>query len=376
MAHTSCHPLDGVPVKISSEVRPPRSVTLPGHLFKSVLPPSLSYEYDFTLEHRVLAEAQIERDRRAKLKALQPTAVAAPAVGAGPAAGAGGNVLTPSIPSKNTSMEDSGLTIPTVTNISVTEFESEAFSPFDQVELQTLNEFEELNSIFGKLRSSNSAPSTPVAKNTIEASACASAYGSVNVGPSFAIQTNNHHELSATANGQPPVISSSVGAVPAPGSMKNLFDEEQLARVSKGYNYRPTLASPVSKPYVPAVQQLPPSDPIKDLPLHLQALARQFVSMGFPTGRVARAVIDLGNDEPKVVEHLCFVQKLTEEGFDERDAAQALQLNGPDLNTAREFLKSWVQLSDLGFDRVDIAFALKLHKNDHNKALDELLSKS
>lgn len=117
------------------------------------------------------------------------------------------------------------------------EFESEAFSPFDQVELQTLNEFEELNSIFGKLRSSNSAPSTPVAKNTIEASACASAYGSVNVGPSFAIQTNNHHELSATANGQPPVISSSVGAVPAPGSMKNLFDEEQLARVSKGAQF-------------------------------------------------------------------------------------------------------------------------------------------
>ncbi|OQR69724.1 ubiquitin-associated protein 1-like [Tropilaelaps mercedesae] len=368
MTRRECHPLDGIRVKISSDVRPPKSVTLPGHLFKSLLPASLSYEYDFALERRVIAEAQLERERLAKLEALQPTTVATPA-----ATVSAGEVLTPSIPSSNASPEDSASSPPAVTNISITEFESEAFSPFDQVELQTLNDFEELNSIFGKLRTSNSAPPTPAAKETPAASACASPHD--NADPAtisrVATNSNNQSDLGASAVGGPLTsISSLVGAAPAPGSMKNLFDEEQLARVAKGYYYRPAPPPPMPK------QQPPAPDPIKDLPSHLQALAKRFVSMGFPIGRVARAVMDLGNDEPKVVEHLCLIEKLSEEGFNERDAAQALLFNGPDLEKAREFLVSWRQLGDLGFDRRDIALALKLHKNDRDKVLDELLSKS
>lgn len=59
MMRRECHPLDGVPVKIT--LRPPKTITVPSHFLKSDLPASLEQDYDFSLEHRVLQDAQIER---------------------------------------------------------------------------------------------------------------------------------------------------------------------------------------------------------------------------------------------------------------------------------------------------------------------------
>lgn len=320
-----CNFVDGVPVKISEKVRPPRNISLPGSVQKALHPLSLQphFDYDFSLERRVLLQIEQHRQREVELEGLKPTV--APQSGSS----SSGEVLTPEPCDSHNGSHP--VHEPPKDNISITEFESDAFSPFDQVELQTLNDLEELSCIFEGLKTQQGTNKPIMQRDMFD-----------------------QRQLAPFNFPKEPVMSVAANGREGPTSLAFIATSSQI----QNDTLRPKEDSSVQK-----------------LPSHLQSLAMSFIGMGFPIERVCRAVMDIGDDDKKVAEHLCLVGTLVEMGFDEQDSSVALQMNKNDLEKCKTFLQLQKQFQILGFKRNDITVALKLHGNDRDKALDELLTK-
>ncbi|GAB1606157.1 Hypothetical predicted protein [Argonauta hians] len=114
------------------------------------------------------------------------------------------------------------------------------------------------------------------------------------------------------------------------------------------------------------------TDPFSSLSQEAQTFAQQYLSMGFPRARVARAVQKLGLQEKDVIDHLCMVDKLGEGGYDPHLVEDALHLFENDIQKAECYLHLHQQFVELGFQKPKIQHALVTSKLDSDKALDLL----
>ncbi|RLU23246.1 hypothetical protein DMN91_003449 [Ooceraea biroi] len=104
-------------------------------------------------------------------------------------------------------------------------------------------------------------------------------------------------------------------------------------------------------------------------------LVAQLNDMGFPVGRAARIVLELGRiHEKNIVEYLLAVQSLEETGIPSDYAEKALTLTQHDQHKAQIYYENLCTLKDLGFPEDEASAALVKCNFDRDKALDLLIT--
>ncbi|XP_078621179.1 ubiquitin-associated protein 1-like isoform X2 [Branchiostoma floridae x Branchiostoma japonicum] len=110
----------------------------------------------------------------------------------------------------------------------------------------------------------------------------------------------------------------------------------------------------------------------------LDASGKRFVTsitgMGFPVERVARAVQNVGQDEKKVIDRLCLLDRLCQRGFPESRVEEALDFHSGSEAEVGSYLSLLLKFEEMGFPQDKIKEALIVSSNDEHKALDMLMS--
>ncbi|XP_054756418.2 ubiquitin-associated protein 1-like isoform X1 [Lytechinus pictus] len=129
---------------------------------------------------------------------------------------------------------------------------------------------------------------------------------------------------------------------------------------------------PASSQHVSTINTEPQDPTYEAMSVEEKNFVNTIVSMGFPKGRTARAVKNIGSDDRQVVDLLCAVDSLCGQGFPESKVEVALSLQDNNQDKAQTFLKLWQRFEVLGFQSEDIKRELILHGNDEEKVLDTL----
>ena len=134
----------------------------------------------------------------------------------------------------------------------------------------------------------------------------------------------------------------------------------------------------IPKPFLPPNQHINfQSQWEKNLNPAEKVLVQQLHSMGFPRdGRVPRTIGRLGANQKDVVDQLLTMQKLEDSGYAVQAIESALDLLKPGEELPKrleQHLQLTDQLSALGFDKGKIGAALVAAGHDRDKALDILL---
>ncbi|XP_060526544.1 uncharacterized protein LOC132702118 [Cylas formicarius] len=190
----------------------------------------------------------------------------------------------------------------------ISDFETDTSSPFDNMELKSINDLEVLAQVLKNDGYSQKATTSYVAP-------AVSAYSHVNgyyCQPSAfgAQQTNEYRSV--------------------PDIMKSLERELNSTHINNASKSRVTSST----------ETRGLMNPLDALPKDQQALCQSIGSMGFPLDRVARVCQTVGGDYKKIVEHLLALSELLDLGFSERDASKALLLNGNNRDKALDELIS------------------------------------
>lgn len=387
--------LDGVQVKVSDKFRPPRRIVLPMALTRDYCPQSLQEEYDFELELKTIEFAERYRQEQESKRQAQIDRVASDIERFTQAAGkeqSGASDASPGSTISVPAVVTAAMAVPssilqpaqaseaastavkrstTEKSFSLAEFENNASSPFDYVELQTLNDLEELSSVFqGMTVQSPGAPSGEPRAPSGEPEAPTGVPMSQEAPELTGACVVNHN-----GNGVSVRFSRSAADMGSLGGQK----VAELQTVSP-----PAELSPRSEPILqqgtqPQRQSQQQQKPERALGAEAPAevispLLRSLMDMGFEKHRAQRALQSQGSsDDKKVIEYLCQVQSLVDAGFSDGDAEEALRLNPEGDQQALEFLQLQKQFLALGFERDAIAKALVQAQNDRDKALDSLL---
>lgn len=380
--------LDGVQVKVSEKFRPPRRIVLPMGLTRNFYPQSLQENYDFELELKTIEFAERYRQEQESKRQAQTDRVAADIeqftqltvkeqsngasdTSPGSTTSVPSNVVTAAVATPSSILQpalasDAASTAAkrstTEKSFSLAEFENDASSPFDYVELQTINDFEELSSVFQGMtvRSPGAASGEPEAPAGIPSSWEAPERSEACVVNHDDTGTSVHFSRSAADMGNsgdqnvehqtvtsPVEISPRSEATPQQGTRPQQQQQQQQPERALGAKAPAEVISP---------------------------LLRSLMDMGFDKHRAQRALQSQGSsDDKKVIEYLCQVQSLVDAGFSDMDAEEALRLNTGGYQQALEFLQLQKQFLALGFERDAIANVLIQAQNDRDKALDSLL---
>ncbi|XP_050045219.1 uncharacterized protein [Dermacentor andersoni] len=373
--------LDGVQVKVSEKFRPPRRIVLPMGLTRNFYPQTLHENYDFDLEQKTIEFAERYRQEQESKRQARADRVAAdiqhftqlttqdrpsvgdvspsstncvPAAVVTAAAVTSASILQPAL-----APEMSGTAAPQSTtqkSFSLAEFENDSSSPFDYVELQTINELEELSSVFQGMTAQS--PQATAAEPEYPAS-----------GPTWPDpQATETPVVKKGSTSAPLHFSRSASDVCTSGSGDKSVSQRTITP--------PPEHTPQNEPTQEETAQ-PQHDQAaaKETPAEaLSPLLRSLMDMGFDKHRAQRALQSQGNtDDKKVVEHLCQVQSLVDAGFSDVDAEEALQVCTGNYEQALEFLQLEQQFLALGFKKDSIVKALLEAQNDRDKALDLLL---
>lgn len=379
--------LDGVQVKVSEKFRPPRRIILPVGLTRNFYPQSLQENYDFDLELKTIEFAERYRREQESKRQAQTERVAADIQQFTQPAGKEQPVVSDTSPGSATSVPPPGVVTAAAAapssilqpaqaseaastaakrstaekSFSLAEFENDASSPFDFVELQTINDLEELSSVFQGM----TVQSPGAASGEPEAPAGVPAWEAPELSEACVV---NHNDTGASVR-----FSRSAADVGSLGDQK--VAEHQTVSPPAGLSPRsePTPQQgtrPQQQQQQKPERVLGAQAPAEVIP----PLLRSLMDMGFDKHRAQRALQSQGSsDDKKVVEYLCQVQSLVDAGFSDMDAEEALRLNPDGYQQALEFLQLQKQFLALGFERDAIAKALVQAQNDRDKALDSLL---
>lgn len=359
-------------------------------LTRNFYPQSLQENYDFELELKTIEFAERYRQEQESKRQAQTDRVAAdieqftqltvkeqsggandtspgsttsvPSAVVNAAVAAPSSILQPALAPGAASAAVKRST--TEKSFSLAEFENEASSPFDYVELQTINDFEELSSVFQgmNVQSPGAASGEPEAPAGVPSSWEAPECSQVCV--------VNHDDSGASVR-----FSRSATDM---GSLGDQNAEHQTVTSPVEISPR-SEATPQQGTRPPQQQQQQQQQPERSLGAKapaevLSPLLRSLMDMGFDKHRAQRALQSQGSsDDKKVIEYLCQVQSLVDAGFSDMDAEEALRLNTGGYQQALEFLQLQKQFLALGFERDAIANALIQAQNDRDKALDSLL---
>lgn len=381
--------LDGVQVKISEKFRPPRRIVLPVSLSRNTYPETLQEHYDFGVELRAIEFAERYRqEQEAKRQARvdrvaddiqqftkvgtsssDNAAVAATAstvndVSGVPAVVPSGAILLPA-PAAESRELPAGSAQSTDKAFSLAEFENDSSSPFDYVELQTINDLEELNSVFQGI----SGCHAPIPNG--DDSGIASQPGAPTLeesgGRKVPFSDAGATTVEAMLEEPKPLRSSRSASDIRSSGDKGLWGAARRSNTPPA----PCLHENTPLSQVPTEA---PEKPKRVLNPEVEKLLVYLVDMGFEEERALWAIECHGTDDKKVIEHLCQMQSLVECGFTNQDAHEALRLNKGSYEQALEFLKLEKQFLGLGFQKEAVKSALIESQNDRDKALDTLLA--
>ncbi|XP_042905454.1 ubiquitin-associated protein 1 [Parasteatoda tepidariorum] len=440
--------LDGVPVKISSKFIPPRPVPLPYAYDEKLNYNILDEVYDFTLEKSViehhsnclfqLEKAKFKRSPQNKSSDsgedqpscsssnLEESRHSSYSNAQNVVSWSTNSILQPKPQQPLDQVSSENIPEDKVMKINLSDFENDTSSPFDYMELQTINDLEELSSVFQGINSTNLQEESAPARQSGEIPSNVSKSKSFPF-PSSSKDVETGTELGRTSLpsssyeiprmisnlnqiedfpndsylklSQVPYISSNAGAQARP----SIARVPSLLRVSKSYSDISSLGKTADVHDERERSRTPPStfsysvnseetmpcqdissngdccdsdlpDPYHELDNSAQEFVDSITEMGFARPQVSRAVKHLGTDEKKVVEHLCQIQALEESGYEGLEAEAALHLHDYNSDEAKQFLDLVSQFQDLGFEKKAVKKALVQNKNDWNKTIDALLT--
>ncbi|XP_050521059.1 ubiquitin-associated protein 1-like isoform X2 [Daktulosphaira vitifoliae] len=382
--------MDGIPVKIIEKYKPPKKIALPSVLQHKPSSQALKYEYNFSLEKKVLEKMSIWSKLREdsitkrhvqveELKKLDSlnlhklTLIDSSHQNI--------QVLQP-IPAQNNSKVSSNEPIISK-NINISDFESDTSSPFDNMELKTINDLEELATVlkptsipsttqYDSSQIKNSIISQYNTKSTFNEHIDDSYIVYQSVNPSTHITqpfhtipntmlSNNKNTLSV------PFVSMSNVLLELQDDLNSIKDNQELENAtSQTPNFMNNSSNSLTS-------SLP--NPYRSLSPTTKSLVDQMNQMGFPLSRAARACKLFGKDESKVIEFLIQIHSLEESsGYPADRIEQALVTNNFNPDNAVSFMKNVDRLIDFGFREENICSALVKCNNDPDKALDSLVS--
>ncbi|KAK0089825.1 hypothetical protein PV325_005132 [Microctonus aethiopoides] len=377
--------MDGVQVKIAEAYKPPRKIALPA-AYNNKFPDNTKDSYDFTLEKSILEKWRkvrlINKEvRRARLKERKkreqekltpsPPSSALPAndvlplpVKVAPAPET--TILTPQrlsppvgdLQNVDFNVKNNGL--------DYADFDNDTSSPFDNMELKTINDMEELAQVLQPTSPwvPSSQIETIIKELTLENNE----------------QTNNHENEKINECNNENIQNES-------SKRRNIsiIVEELQRELNRPHmeNWKPwpDLESPDCDLHLLDIKHSnssPESEStISNVLLELEEddrkLAKHLNDMGFELSRAARAIGNLGGkDNKKVVEYLLAIQHLEEIGISGYDAEKALALNEYDQEKAKQYHENLLTLKNLGFTEDEASKALLKCDIDRDKALDFL----
>lgn len=376
--------MDGVHVKIAEAYKPPRKIALPV-AYNNKLPDVTKYTYDFSLERIVIdkmtewrkarnasneaRQGRLDRKKKKEDEEAPPPpqteTVNKSSVKVAPAPET--TILTP----QPLSPPANDLQYITMSNgLDLADFDNDTSSPFDNMELKTINDMEELAQVLQP--TSRWVPPAKLENILTE----------LNLDPVDCNEVKEEHtKIEADENTENNKHSNSNEP-----SIPNIVQELQreLARpIMENWKPWPDLDSPDCDTD-PTSSKLSSSstsphttllNPLPDLDEDDQKLAKHLSDMGFPLARAARAIRDLGGrDNKKVVEYLLAVQSLEEFGMLGDDAEKVLALMEYDQEKAKLYYQNLRTLRDLGFPEDQASSALLKCNVDRDRALDFLIA--
>lgn len=377
--------MDGVHVKIAEAYKPPRKVCLPA-AYNNKLPDVSKLTYDFSLERSVLEKmtewrnvrqanskarhARLDEKRKKEKKEFSPPPppplpdTAKPINAPVPET----TILTP----QPLSPPANDLRDHVKTNgLNFADFDNDTSSPFDNMELKTINEMEELAQVLQP--TSQWVPPAKLENILNDLT--------VNDQSESHVQEKNDNNVKnetdqEEVNKEKKVKHRSISAI-----VRDL--QRDLKRpLVQDWKPWPNLESPDTSAHETLKQEEPMvtndvavMNILLDLTEEDKKLARHLNDMGFPFSRAARAVRDLGGeDNKKIVEYLLAVQALEEMGISRDDAEKALALTEYNQEKAKAYHKNLCTLRDLGFSEEEASAALLKCNIDRDRALDLLIA--
>ncbi|EEZ98121.1 uncharacterized protein LOC663430 [Tribolium castaneum] len=206
----------------------------------------------------------------------------------------------------------------------ISDFEADTSSPFDNMELKSINDLEELAQVLkGEESKPNySTPAYPMVGPSnytynipSSTSYVPTSHYSNHNGYYYAPETIQTYPYSYTNQGENKYSCSPQDYKSIPDIMKTLQNELDNTHIdntrSKSTDVFPKRSDDLT-------------DEFTSLPKNMQDLSKSISSMGFPLSRVARVCKMLGNDQKKVVEHLLAMSELLDLGFPESRVSKAL----------------------------------------------------
>lgn len=243
------------------------------------------------------------------------------------------NILTPIPLNVN---ENSGKP-PDKSPFNISDFEDDTSSPFDNVELKSINDMAELAQVL----QNNHQPTTTAwtnqynyIPNTLPSSSYQQNYDiATNCSYPYTLNTVKNDEIHTTTD--------IVKALQA--ELENTHIDNTVKNNKIDLNTQ-------------TIDHL--DNPFNTLALDMQKMCKSISSMGFPLDRVARTCKILGNDQKKVLKNGVFI----------------IVVNFCYKFKVVDHLLALSELLDLGFIEKDISNALLQCDNDKDKALDKLIS--
>lgn len=376
--------MDGVHVKIAEAYKPPRKIGLPA-AYNNRLPDVSKLVYDFSLEKSVLekicewrkARQACSRARQARLKEKrkkeEEEAPPSPPpldctkqipVNAPPAPET--TILTPqplSPPAND--LQDH---VKTNGDLDFADFDNDTSSPFDNMELKTINDMEELAQVL-QPRS-----------QWIPAGKLENIINELTINDTSEICKEEEADAESPADDEADVDAHSIENHRSISTIMQELQKELERPVMENWKPWPDLESPDDDAHAitrhdDSDHEKPSADLLSDMTENDVKLVMQLGDMGFPKCRAARAVLELGRaNEKKIVEYLLAVQSLEETGVPSDYAETALTLAQHDQSKARTYCENLCTLKDLGFPENEAFAALVKCNFDRDKALDLLIA--
>ncbi|XP_012285075.1 uncharacterized protein LOC105702243 [Orussus abietinus] len=378
--------MDGVNVKIAEAYKPPRRIALPA-AYNNRLPDVSRYEYDFTLEKSVVTKIvewrkvrnEIIQARRTRLEEKKKVeeeeernispppseSISQPPVKATPVPET--TVLTPqplSPPANDLQncIKSNGLNL--------ADFDNDTSSPFDNMELKSINDMEELAQVLQP--NSQWVPSVKLENIMEDATLSHDRPKDTESETHFSNRAVDRDESNNHCNSNHRSVAVIVEEL-----------QKELTRpFMENWKPWPDLESPVSnterlfKPDNPSssISSRSLSPLLAEMSENDRKLVKHLSDMGFPLSRAARAVHELGGeDNKKVVEYLLAVQSLEELGISGDKVEKALALTQYNQDKAKLYHENLCTLMDLGFPEDEASAALLKCDIDRDKALDYLV---
>ncbi|XP_054288590.1 ubiquitin-associated protein 1-like [Macrosteles quadrilineatus] len=378
--------MDGIPVKISEKYKPPKKIILPGSVVNKLSSEISLPEYDFTLEKSVLEKMtqwrqlrQSQRDARKQRITAEQQARAANKTEEAPSTEptTPATILTP-VPIHASTHPTTNLH----SSFNISEFEQDTSSPFDNMELKTINDLEELAHVLQPV---------VIAEKPVDSDKKTPPPPRLNGFNQYSYDSWTHYNAPPgcypPGNSVQSYVVQRMDSRSVPDILQELRTELRDKREAEQRTEppRPSSTGPaemssrktaaeVNASWVSAEQPSTLPNPYAQLPSTCQRLCDRLAEMGFPLARVARATKLFGDDETRVVEFLVQVQRLEELKFSGDRAEQALVANEYKDTETLEYLRTQSQLLDLGFSEDQVMKAIKECGTDRDKALDWLIS--